>query len=268
MALTDADLGSAMNVPCMINAEEMRFYHWVAREMAQVNGAVVELGSFIGGSTAHLAEGTRQGGNRTKVHFAYDHFGATEKLKQRQLYTKGIAPFDGEDILPLAQDLLAPWQHNITLCKGRIEDSLWQGGPISILIMDASKTARATDKMASLFMPHLIPGKSLLIQQDELHWKEPWVAAQMQGMAEYFAPLCHIPGTSVTYLCTKSPDRRAMRKGKTSRLTDEELQDALMRTKKRLSALNVAALVDRQIKGLRLNPNARKSWLFKKRPPR
>ncbi len=175
----------------MLNPEEAQFYVWLSRAMAEVTGAVVDLGCFAGGAPAYLAEGNRQGGGQAQIH-AFDQFATSEKAKERQLYSKGVAPFGGTDILPLAQQVLAPWAPNVRFHKGRIEESVWEGGPIALLVLDASKTSETMDQMAAVFFPHLIPGQSIIVQQDELHWKEPWIAVQMEAFAEYFEPLCRV----------------------------------------------------------------------------
>ena len=264
--LKQVDLGLAKSVPSMLNDEEIRFYHWISKRTASAAGSIVDLGAFIGGATAHLAEGTRAGGATDKRIFAFDHFSATEKVKRKQLYPKGIARFDGEDIFPISKRLLIPWQPNIVFRRGRIEDSPWRDGPISLLVLDASKTTIVTDHIARTFFPHLIPGQSVIIQQDELHWKEPWIAVQMQRLARCFVPICHIPGNAVAYICARRPGPLALRRARVDDLSDEALIDDLQASSERLAAFDVAAKIDRQIAGIRLNPGQRRAWAFKNRP--
>ncbi|WP_371225235.1 class I SAM-dependent methyltransferase [Roseovarius sp. 2305UL8-3] len=267
LALDDSDLGGARGAPSMLNPEEARFYVWLSRTMAGVDGAVVDLGCFAGGSTAYLAEGTRQGGGQAQIH-AFDQFAASEKVKERQLYSKGVAPFDGTDILPLAQQVLAPWAPNVHFHKGRIEDSVWEDGPIALLVLDASKTSETMDQMAAIFFPHLIPGQSIIVQQDELHWKEPWIAVQMEAFADHFEPLCHVPGGTVAYRCIKAIDQAALANGAVDGMSDQDMIAALSLAAERLSFLNVADKLARQQEAIRLNPGKRKSWSFKNRAPR
>ena len=263
--LSEADFGPASAVPTMLNLEERQFYVWLARRMAHVPGAIVDLGCFAGGSSAHLAEGNRQGGGTAPV-FAYDNFTATRKSKQNQLYPKGIAPFDGSDMLPLSQRLLAPWP-NVTPRKGRIEDSVWTDGPISLLVQDASKTDETMDQMAEIFFPHLVAGQSLIVQQDELHWKEPWVAVQMERLQTWFAPLCFVPGGMMIYLCTQTPTTEMLAQNRVTGMTDEAMIAALTASARRLSGFGVDHKLKRQIAAIRTNPGIRKSWSFANRAP-
>ena len=264
--LDDVSMGPATGVPSMLNDEETRFYFWLAREMAAIEGHIVDLGCFAGGSTAYLAEGNRQGWGQAQL-FAYDNFRASEKVKERQLYPKGIAPFEGSNILPLSKKILSPWSPRITFRKGRIEEKNWDEGPIALLVLDASKTAETTDQMAEIFFPHLVPGQSLIVQQDELHWKEPWIAAQMQKLQAHFEPLYHVPGGMVAYRCIKAVDAHALNAARVSALSDQELIEALRQSKARLKAFNVAKKITRQIKAVKLNPGERSSWSFRNRAP-
>ncbi|HGG05640.1 MAG TPA: hypothetical protein ENK28_09300, partial [Aliiroseovarius sp.] len=185
-------LDATRPVPTMLSPEEQLLYYWIASEWAKGSGAIVELGCFVGGSTARLAEGHRVAGLKSEIH-AFDRFLASETAKKNHFYSAGIAAFEGEDILPLAKSLLKPWADRITLHPGMIEDQDWTGGDIEVLVMDASKSTKASDHMAAKFFPHLIPGQSLVVQQDYLHWKQPWIAVQMERMANWFTPVAKAP---------------------------------------------------------------------------
>ncbi|MEO0750950.1 MAG: hypothetical protein AAFY25_04040 [Pseudomonadota bacterium] len=264
--LTERDLGAATGVPSMLNGEETRLYFWMARRLAGVAGQIVDLGSFAGGSTAYLAEGNRTGGGAAQI-FAYDQFRAGTKVKERQLFAKGVPRFEGRDILPLSQTLLAPWAPRIRFCKGRIEHGHWSDGPIALLALDASKSSATMDQMARIFFPHLIPGVSVIIQQDELHWREPWIAVQMEAFKECFEPLCFVPGGAVAYLCTKKICPAHLRAGQVDAMDDAAMIRALSRAKERLKPFNVAPKITRQIEAIRLNPGQRTAWGFKTRAP-
>ncbi len=266
--LSAGDLGKARLVPSMLSDEELKFYHWIAQQTAASPGAIVDLGAFIGGSTAHLAEGARAAGATDKQVFAFDRFAASEKVKEKQLYPKGIAPFEGQDFLALSEQFLAPWAPRIVFRPGNIQTAKWRGGPISLMVLDASKTADITDHIARVFFPHLVPGQSVIVQQDELHWKEPWIAAQMQNLSQHFVPLCHIPGSAMAYLCVKYVHRRALRRPRVANLSEAKMLDALTASADRLGPFDIMPQIARQKEAVRLNPGRRKSWRFKTRPAR
>ena len=124
------------------------------------------------------------------------------------------------------------------------------------------------DRMTENFFPHLIPDQSVIVQQDELHWKEPWIAVQMQMMSSYFQPLCHVPGGLIAYRCIKKIDDAALMAGRVDGMTDAEMIAALSRAARRLDFLGVGKKIARQQDAIRRNPGVRKAWLFKNRAPR
>lgn len=264
-AVTESDFGAAARVPTMLGPEERQLYLWLAEHWATGAGGLVDLGCFLGGSTALLAEGQRRAGRAAPVH-GYDAFHISDWLKEKYLAPAGIAPFEGEWMLPLVEELLAPWSETVRLHPGRLEEQEWDGGPIEILVMDASKTTFSMDRMAKSFLPSLIPGRSLVVQQDYLHWKQPWIAVQMERMADWFAPVAHCPGDTVVFLCTRPIDRAALERGHCGSLTDAEMLEMLARARRRLARFGVEARMRRLERALVLNPGARNAPSMKVRP--
>ncbi|MEX5730265.1 hypothetical protein Ga0609869_003618 [Rhodovulum iodosum] len=261
--VSDDDLAPAAHVPTMISPDERRLYFWLAAHWATGAGALVDLGCFAGGSTARLAAGQHAAGRAAPIH-AYDRFTADEKVKRRVLYSGGVAPFDGNDILPLARRLLAPWQGCISFHPGEIEDNGWPGGPIEILALDACKSTAATDAIAGAFFPHLVAGRSVVVHQDFLHWSQPWLPAQMELLAEYFTPLAHCPPSSLVYLCTAAPDAAALAAARTDTLSDDALVGLVDGARTRLSGIAPKAPFARMEAGLAANPGERIAWRFRK----
>lgn len=257
MALTA--MGPARQVPSMLSEAEQKLYLWAARDWAQGRGAIVDLGCFAGGSTARLAEGRRQAGHGARVH-GYDRFTASTGLKKRLLEPAGIPPFKGRDILPLAQRLLAPWSDLVTLHPGEIEDNGWSGGPIEILALDASKSTAAMDRMAESFFPSLIPGGALVIQQDYFHWRQPWVAVQMERLADHFIPLAACPRSTMVFLCKTAPDPDALGRAACDRLSDAELTHGLCAARARLAPFGQDKRFDRMAAAIGANPGQRIAW--------
>jgi len=255
------DQGAAAGVPTMLSREEQALYLMLgATATATGAGAIVDLGCFAGGSTARLAEGARRAGSSAPIH-AFDRFTADERAKAGILYRQGIPPFEGADIFPLARRLLAPWAPAITFHRGEIDRLGWDGGPIGLLVMDASKSDATMDRMAETFFPHLIPGRSLVVQQDYLHWSQPWVPAQMERLAGAFAPLAFVPRDTVVFRCTARPDMAA---GRTEGLSDAALLAALSAAAHRLAPLGIAGRLEETAAALRANPGKRRAFRFRR----
>jgi hypothetical protein len=233
-ALDPALLAQAAKVPTMLAPEEQQFYFWATSEWMQDKGAVVDLGCFVGGSTARLAAGHQLAGHKGLIH-AYDRFGANEAVKEYILYAQGIAPFEGNKTLDLAIDLLTPWTERISLHPGQIEDQIWEDGPIEILVLDASKTIPNMDAMTRTFFPSLIPGRALVVQQDYLFWRLPWIAIQMELLADYFTPVACVPEHTIVFMNTKQIDDDALKIGMVTPLSHEQRLELLNRAKQRLT---------------------------------
>ncbi|MGR3571135.1 hypothetical protein [Brevirhabdus sp.] len=259
-------LGRARRVPTMLSPLEQQLYFWLASEHATGRGEIVDLGAFAGGSTACLAAGHIFAALDTRLH-AFDKFTASDKVKQKVLYANRIAPFEGEDILPLARELLKPWEGRVVFHKGEITEQGWDGAPIEILTLDASKIAEKTDRMAEMFFPALVPGHSVIVQQDYLHYSQPWVVAQMELLADHFDFVAFCPRDSMVYQCTRAIDAEALEAAETALLTDAELFDLIAAARKRHAGLGIDERFERMTAALRANPGQRTAWKFRAPQP-
>lgn len=171
------------------------------------------------------------------------------------------------DLLPLAQAFLAPWKPLITMHKGQIEDMTRANGPIEVLVLDASKTAATMDQMSATFFPHLIAGRSIVVQQDFLWWQQPWIAAQMALLSEFFVPVVFVPRFSVSYLCVKTPTPKRMLHMRLAQMSDRDLIAALREAKAQLQDFDIEKELRRVIKAVRANPGVRKAFKMRKPEP-
>lgn len=277
-AFTATDLGQAAMVPTMLNVKEQSFYVWLGREWATGAGAIVDLGSFAGGSAACLAEGVAQA-DRAQIVHGYDKFGLQDypgfKDRCARYWAKPPAsksqfdPFvmpdiPGDDLLPVAEVFMAPWGKGVRLYKGQIEAMTWTGEPIELLVLDASKTAATMDRMSAMFFPHLIAGRSIIVQQDFLWWQQPWIAAQMALLSEYFTPVAYVPRYSVSYLCVKTPPPEVMSELDVTSMRDGEFIAAVRESMGHLQAFDIERPLRRLIKAVRANPGQRKAHKMRK----
>lgn len=68
-----APFPAAHRVPTMLSDRELNYLYWLGSTLPE-QSQVVELGSFLGGSTAVLVEGLRAGGRRHRPTPVYDAF--------------------------------------------------------------------------------------------------------------------------------------------------------------------------------------------------
>lgn len=252
-------LTKARAVPSMLSEDETRLYHWLGRR-AQGLGACVDLGAFAGGSAARLLSGLAVSGRPFHLH-AYDRFTAREVTRRNHLYPAGVPVTEDDDILPLVRRFLAPWPDGVTLHRGDILDARWESGPVEIIAVDAAKTPELADHIAETFFPALIPGVSVVIQQDFLHAVQPWIAVQMAALRPFFAPAGQVSHDCVVFLNTAPVTPDAITRSRTAGLTDRELVDALRQAADGFAADGLPrprfrAMIDK----VRANPGVRISW--------
>ncbi|MEM9062247.1 MAG: class I SAM-dependent methyltransferase [Pseudomonadota bacterium] len=253
----------ALAVPTMLSDEESALLYWLTHEYATGDGAIVDLGCFVGGSTARLAAGVRDAGRETLVH-AYDRFTIRAEQKKRYLYPAGIRPFPGESMIGAVKELLRGWQDIIRLHPGEITEKEWDGGPIEVLFIDAGKTPAAADWIAAQYMPKLIAGRSVVVQQDYQHWRQPWLAAQMHWMADCFQPVARCGSGTVLFLCTRVPDNAALSRGRVEGASDGALIGALEDVVRSAPNSAMRRKLARAILGVQDNPGVRVAFKLNK----
>lgn len=257
--VTPEALGAAKAVPTMLFPEECQFYFWLTSVWARGDSATVDLGSFVGGSTARLAAGHAAAGHKALIH-AYDRFTADDTAKARHLYPAGIPAFPESDTLLLAHRLLTPWKPYVRLHAGDILEQHWSGDPIEVLVVDAAKTAMLADHIATSFYPALIPGRSILVHQDFLHRIQPWLPAQMQLLADCFTPLARVARDCMAFLCTAAPTPEALAAAHTAALSDDEMARLVRAAARRYAPLVGRYAFARMVRKLTANPGARSTW--------
>ncbi len=260
-----ANWSLAKRVPTMLAEPEQRFYTWATQHWMTGIGEVVDLGSFIGGSTARLALGHALAGHSGKVH-AYDRFTADEGVKRRTLYKQGIAPFEGNDIFGLSKDLLSPWADRITFHRGEIETQGWTGEPIEILCIDAFKKAVLADIMVKQFFPALVPGKSIIIHQDFLHHKNPWLAAQMINLRSAVTPVAFVQHDTMVFLVEQPMRHDLLSAAELSDLTDAQILNAIDKCRDWFAGFDLDRRLDTMSAALRANPGVRIAWQMRNPP--
>lgn len=165
---------SVQRIPTMVTKETLRYYKWLARTLEHP-GDIVDLGSWMGSSTACLAEGLSQNLYRkhTRIH-AYDSFIWRDWMRtyteDAELLAAGIR--DGDSFLDYFCRYTEPFRHLIdvhqSVLKTAIEKSAlpaleWSAGPIAILVMDFAHDRASNEAMWRVFSPSLQSGSTIVI---------------------------------------------------------------------------------------------------------
>jgi hypothetical protein len=186
-----------MAVPSMLAYEERALLHWAAREGFGAQGAIVDAGCFLGGSTLPLGFGLQRAGKRhTRIH-TYDLFAVGAEWES--IYFPDDFPFAvGAGTLDLYKRHIAPIRELVEIHHGDVRGFRWHGEPIATLFLDIAKSWDVHDHMLEQFFPSLVPG-SLVVQQDLVHFGHPWCAIAMELLEDHVEYLGHVYFSSAVY---------------------------------------------------------------------
>lgn len=257
-AVPEAEMAAGLAVPSMLRPEESRLYHWLGRQVGG-NGAVVDLGAYAGGSAARLLSGLERAGWTGKLH-GYDHFRSSRRFWEKFLPGEPLPDHDEADILPIAQRHLAPWADQVVLHRGEIAEMRWTGGPIEILAVDAAKGAAVADHVSAEFFPALVPGRSVVVQQDYLISVQPWLCAQMVALRDCFLPLALVAKDCVVFQCLRVPSPEELAAARTLDLTDGQLMQRVRAAAKWHEGMIDRARFQAMLGQIKANPGVRLGW--------
>ena len=217
------------NIPTMLVPDELRLLHHLAENVYRGEGAIVDAGSFLGGSTVALADGLRRnrmwGGlsnppiSKPPIH-SFDRFEVEEWT--RGVYFPAETPA-GTSFRAQFEQNIEPYADLVEVHAGDVCEQSWNGGPIEILFIDIAKHWTVCDWVTWQFFPHLIPGRSLVVQQDYLyhHWVA-WLHVTMELYADYFEYVCDTNVNTVVFLNTKKIPESVLHRHSVESLTIDE----------------------------------------------
>lgn len=157
------------DVPGMISPQECRYLYYLASELYTGRGKIVEVGTWLGKSTSHIAEGIKQTHKSQKL-YCYDNYIWIEFYNSHHSKTISGMPFlkPGDDFLPFFKQYQSQYLDRIELLKCDMADIKWTGGPIEVLILDAPKRFEELCRCLNIFHPHLMDN-SMIVFQDFFH---------------------------------------------------------------------------------------------------
>lgn len=192
----------ALSTISMLSEDEKRFLYWCTSQFYENKGEIVELGPFAGGSSVALAAGLRtswsDANRRIQV---YDRFQTDEFIDNFYLKPNGLAAISGR-FRHVYDKQTAAFADLLVVHDGDVTLERWNGAPIEILFIDIAKTWHVNDYVNRTFFPYLIPGKSLVIQQDFFHQWEYWTILTMELLKDYFEYVGFVRWNSAVYQCT------------------------------------------------------------------
>jgi hypothetical protein len=175
----------AVGIPTMLSKSERKLLYGLARDFASGEGAIVDAGCFLGGSTAALLAGLRdrpQPWSGPPVE-SYDLFRVEE-------YTLGKF-FGGDPSVRVGESFRNRFDANVTrfdvphvVHEGDITEIGWSRGPIDVLFLDVLKSPEINDAVLRDFFPSLVPGRSVIVHQDYGCGWMPWIPIAVELMRD------------------------------------------------------------------------------------
>ncbi|MDO8184074.1 hypothetical protein Q5424_02750 [Conexibacter sp. JD483] len=194
--------------PTMLTLDERRLLHWLARDVWEGTGAIVDAGSFLGGSTVALATGVRARATPATTAPAppittYDLF-LVEQYSLDGGYFERWPQLGVDDSFRVAFDaLMGDLARETEVHEGDVTAERWSRGPIEILFLDLLKLVEINDVVLPEFLPSLVAGRSVLIQQDYVHGMLPWIQVTMELLADSVEHVVDTGGSRV-YAVTRA----------------------------------------------------------------
>jgi hypothetical protein len=190
------------DVTTMLSLGERQMLHWLAKHLP-LAGCIVDAGAFLGGSTLALASGLARNRQRSTIH-CYDMFVAPNDAYSLGLIGHGRKP--GDSVLDLFQAKLGAYEDIIVVNEGDFISKSAPDGEIDLLFIDIAKTWELNQRVNEEYFSKLVPGRSLVIQQDTNDQSCPWVNITMEYFSEYFDAISD-DGASRLFLYVKQiPD--------------------------------------------------------------
>ncbi|MEX0331249.1 MAG: class I SAM-dependent methyltransferase [Puniceicoccaceae bacterium] len=189
----------------LLTGQERQMCYWLSREWYSGEGAIVDLGSFLGSSTVAFAAGLAEREDGLGHVHAYDLFEVSRDQETQRFLNKK----EGDSFLEDFQSTIAGFEDKISVNAGDIKQFPWEGGPIEIFFVDLAKSWEMNEYIIQAFYPYLIPGKSILIHEDFGNSWNPWLPVSM-GYLEPFFQFLGDECPSRLYHCASIPTAEAL----------------------------------------------------------
>jgi hypothetical protein len=189
-----------LDVPSMLTYEERELLRTLAEQHPLRRGCIVDAGCFLGGSTLAFALGLRAREGRLPAVHTYDRFVLDwASLGTYPQWLEGLAA--GDRFRDRFDAVVGEELELVTVHEGDILGMRWAGDPIEILFIDIAKSWEIGDHVHREWLPSLVAGSGVLVQQDYVHEWCPWLHVLMELLADHFESVATVGSISQVYRC-------------------------------------------------------------------
>ena len=213
-----------MAVPTMLLPSEIQLLYSIAQSYYSNTGVIVDAGCFLGGSTLALATGVMDNEHLNSypsehVIYSYDTF-IVQSWMIGQYFSPGTQTFE-----PHFRSNISPYSSLVSVFSGDVTTASLPVRDIEILFIDLAKHWTLSDYIVQNFFPRLIPGKSLVIQQDYLfHYYSGWLPVVMEYLSDYFELIDHTVQNSAVFFYKNQAPLDLLSQYMTQSLSRHEMQ--------------------------------------------
>ena len=192
-------------VRSMLSINELALLYALSRHYYRGEGEIVDLGPLLGASSFALARGLydstalSEGAKSARIH-SYDLF---RSKGYEQFLSADFEPTPSGSLLHEFNRINRDLLDYIVPSQGDLLSWSWDGRPVEILFIDVAKTWELNQHVLETFFPCLIPGKSIVVQQDYIHFNEYWIHIVMEMFRDRFELLGMMRGATAFYKCIK-----------------------------------------------------------------
>lgn len=170
----------------MTTNEEQDYLTQYAREQFKGQGAIVDLGCWLGSTTISLAAGLDRRPNAPK--YTVNAFDTFRWESWMEPYAGKLAGklHPGASFLGEFRKRIALYSEHISIHKGDLTRLPWDCGPIEFLLIDAMKNWKLSSSINKNFLPAVISAEGLVMHQDFKFWGCPWIHLTMYRLRKCF----------------------------------------------------------------------------------
>lgn len=228
----------------MLGVAEEQMFYFLAKEYFAGRGVIVDAGSYLGRSAYAFAQGLRANPayrpERDRVH-CFDLFVVLDDLMMDMARDeRGNGPTRGQSTRAVFERQVAPVRDVLDVHEGDFLTVQWPRQPVEILMVDVAKSVQLGKRIVDLFFPCLVPGVSIVVQQDDHHAWLPHLHVVMEHLADCFEIAVRRVDATAVFLLTKEMPPAALERARAYDFTVQEQIDLMGRAIRRLPAADRA----------------------------
>ncbi|TQV76096.1 class I SAM-dependent methyltransferase [Denitrobaculum tricleocarpae] len=187
-------------LPGMTSEPECRYLFWKSSSQLRGTGDVVEVGSWLGRSSIHIAAGLAASGKQTHL-YCFDGF--TWAWGDSNVVDLPLKKGDSFEEYFLKN--VSAFADRITSQRTKIKDIEWTGKPIEFLFLDAPKKQPDLTHCLEVFGSSLVPGSATIAMQDYLYFPAYSLAVCCHQLADHLSLQQVVDGGSTVAFHVNGP---------------------------------------------------------------